>query len=39
MIVVGFLKILGLYFFIHVIFFYFGLDHCAVVMLPYFRKI
>ena len=38
MIVVGFLKILGVYFFIHVIL-YFGLDHCAVVMLSDFRKI
>ena len=38
MIVVGFWKILGVYFFIHVIL-YFGLDHHAVVMLSYFRKI
>ena len=36
MIVVGFWKILGVYFFIHVIL-YFGLDHRAVVMLPYFH--
>ena len=37
MIVVGFWKILGVYFFyIHVIL-YFGLDHCAVFMLPDFR--
>ena len=36
MIVVGFWKILGVYFCIHVIF-VFGLDHRAVFMLPYFR--
>ena len=36
MIVVGFWKILGVYFFIQVIF-YFGLDHRAVVMLQDFR--
>ena len=36
MIVVGFWKILGVYFFIQVIL-YFGLDHRAVVMLPDFR--
>ena len=37
MTVVGFWKILGIYFFyIHVIL-YFGLDHLAVVMLPDFR--
>ena len=39
MIVVGFWKILGVYFFIHVIFLYFGLDHRAVIMLSDFRKI
>ena len=40
MIVVGFWKILGVYFFfyIHVIL-YFGLDHRTVVMLSDFRKI
>ena len=38
MIVVGFWKILGVYFFIHVIF-VFGLDHRVVVMLSNFRKI
>ena len=38
MIVVGFSKILGVYFFIHVIL-YFGLNHRAVVMLPDFCKI
>ena len=36
MVVVGFLEILGVYFFIQVIF-YFGLDHCEAVMLPNFR--
>ena len=36
MIVVGFWKILGVYFYIQVIL-YFGLDHRAVVMLPDFR--
>ena len=36
MIVVGFWKILGVYFYIQVIL-YFGLDHRAVVMLPYFH--
>ena len=35
MIVVGFWKILGVYFFIQVIL-YFGLDHCAIVMLQDF---
>ena len=38
MIVVGFWKILGVYFFIHMIF-VFGFDHRAVVMLSDFRKI
>ena len=38
MIVVGFWKILGVYFFIYVIL-YFGLDHRAVVMLSDFCKI
>ena len=38
MIVVGFWKILGVYFFIQVIL-YFGLDHRAVVMLLDFHKI
>ena len=38
MIVVGFWKILGVYFFIHVIL-YFGLDRRVVVMLSDFRKI
>ena len=38
MIVVGFWKILGVYFFfIYRQFLYFGLDYHAVVMLPYFR--
>ena len=37
MIVVGFWKILGVYFFIYRRFLYFGLDHRAVVMLPDFR--
>ena len=37
MIVVGFWKILGVYFFIYMCFLYFGLDHRAVVMLPDFR--
>ena len=36
MIVVGFWKILGVYFFIQLIL-YFGHDHHAVVMLPDFR--
>ena len=35
MIVVGFWKTLGVYFFIQMIL-YFGLDHCAVVMLSDF---
>ena len=35
MIVVRFWKTLGVYFFIHEIL-YFGLDHCAVIMLPVF---
>ena len=38
MIVVGFWKILGVYFFIHVIL-YFRLDHRAIIMLSDFRKI
>ena len=38
MIVVGFWKILGVYFF-YMCFLYFGLDHRAVVMLSNFRKI
>ena len=39
MIVVGFWKIMGVYFFYIQVILYFGLDHRAVVMLPYFRKI
>ena len=39
MIVVGFWKIMGVYFFYIQVILYFGLDHHAVVMLPYFRKI
>ena len=39
MIVVGFWKIMGMYFFYIQIILYFGLDHRAVVMLLYFRKI
>ena len=35
MIVVGFWKILGVYF-LYMCFLYFGLDHCTVVMLPVF---
>ena len=37
MIVVGFWKILGVYFFYKQVILYFGLDHCAVFMLPDFR--
>ena len=36
MIVVGFWKILGVYFFYIQEIFVFGLDHCAVFMLPDF---
>ena len=37
MIVVGFWKLLRVYFFLYMCFLYFGLDHCAVVMLSDFR--
>ena len=37
MIVVGFWKILGVYFLYTGDFLYFRLDHCTVVMLPDFR--
>ena len=37
MIVVGFWKILGLYFFYIQMILHFGLDHRAVVMMPHFR--
>ena len=36
MIVVEFWKIMGVYFFYIQVILYFGLDHRAVVMLPYF---
>ena len=36
MIIVGFWKTLGVYFFIYMSFLYSGLDHRAVVMMSYF---